>query len=80
MASNTQLKFQIMKVMYATARKKGLLIAGILLLGCMALGYCYYVCCKKGDMEKIPVIYSREEDEDPYIWDSNEDDDSDVIG
>ena len=64
--------------MYATARKKGLLIAAILLLGCIALGYCYRVCCKKGDIEKAPVIYRKEEDEDLYIWDSNEEDESDV--
>jgi len=70
-------KISIMKVMYVIARKKGLLIVGILLLGYGALGFCYYGGCRKGHVEKIPVIYCRDEDRGPQM-DCDDDDDLDV--
>ncbi len=72
-------KLKIMKVMYATARQKMLLIARIILLGCIALGYCYYTCRGKEDMEKSLVVFIRKKDQQVCVGDSNEDNESDVM-
>jgi hypothetical protein len=62
-----------MKLSYVTPRKKRLLIIGILLLGCVALGLYNYACCKKGDLEKMAVVYIIEAEEELYTCHSNED-------
>jgi len=76
MASNTKLKFQVMKVLYAKAEKRRLVVAGILMLGWIALACRCYTCCKETGMETVPVIYRREEGFVPCIGDFNEDDGS----
>ena len=61
-----------MKLSYVTPRKKRLLIIGILLLGCVALGYYDYTCCKKGDLEKIAIVHRIEAEEELYTFHFNE--------
>jgi hypothetical protein len=51
--------------MNVTARKTRILIAGILLLACMAIVYFDY---KKGALERVTITYRIEFDEDPYLW------------
>jgi hypothetical protein len=70
-ASNSN-KLQIMKLSYLTPRKKRLLLMGILLLGCIALSYYDYTCCKKGDLEKMAIIYIMDAEEELYTWHFNE--------
>jgi len=45
---------------------------GILLLGCIALSYYDYTCCKKGDLEKMAIIYIMDAEEELYTWHFNE--------
>ena len=64
-----------MKLMNVAAEKKRILIPGVLLLICMTIAYCDYVCYKKWALERVTIIYSIEFDEDPYLWDFTADED-----
>ena len=68
-----------MKPMNVTAKRTRIFIIGILLLACMAIAYCDYMCYKKGALERVTIVYWIEPDEDPYLWYFTADEDFSMI-
>ena len=65
--------------MNVTASKTRVLFAGILLVACMAIDYCDWMCYKKGVLKSVNIIVCPESDDDSYLWNSNADEDSSDI-